>query len=226
MKKILFISISLFVLGACCADKSCRPEPEPEPAAPEPVEVVVEDTTVPVPVPAQIGDVEEVNGDLAREGVGELAKEVTDMGSGAQKTINPATDFDIVLSDSIWVDYMIKHHDNLSLIAYNEYGNANEWRRIYAWNREKIGDNPNLIYPYHELDIKKPKGDVTKFSYTHYTYTVKSGETLWSIARKEYGDPIAWSILFWDNEKEINAKGGKLYAGMRLKVRSQLFPDK
>ena len=55
--------------------------------------------------------------------------------------------------DSALFRYMIRPDDWLSKIALQEYGNPRVWRRIYDWNRKAIGENPNLIYPYHELDL-------------------------------------------------------------------------
>lgn len=144
--------------------------------------------------------------------------------SSPQVAINPQFDFDQIFPDSVWTDYMIKPGDYLSLIAYKEYRNANEWRRIYEWNREKIGDNPNLIYPYYELDLKKPREEVVEWKYDHTIHLVESGETLWTISKKEYGDEYAWIVLFWDNEKVIEETDGVLYPGMEIKVRTELWP--
>lgn len=128
---------------------------------------------------------------------------------------------------------MIKPGDYLSLIAYQEYGNANEWRRIWKWNQEHweengIGpdsDNPNLIYPYNELDLKKPTANAVEWEYEHYLYSVKPHDSLWTIAKEVYGDEFAWVVLFWDNDALINANDGKLMPEMELKVRSQLWPE-
>jgi nucleoid-associated protein YgaU len=35
--------------------------------------------------------------------------------------------------------------DTLPAIAQREYGDANQWRRIYDANKDAIGSNPNLI---------------------------------------------------------------------------------
>jgi len=48
--------------------------------------------------------------------------------------------------------YVVKQGDNLSKIAKQEYGNANEWRRIYDANRDLI-KNPDLIHPGQTLKI-------------------------------------------------------------------------
>jgi nucleoid-associated protein YgaU len=42
--------------------------------------------------------------------------------------------------------YTIKKGDSLSKIAKREYGDAQQWRRIYEANRDIIKD-PDLIYP-------------------------------------------------------------------------------
>jgi len=48
--------------------------------------------------------------------------------------------------------YEVKSGDNLSKIARQYYGNANEWRKIYEANRSVIKD-PDLIYPGQKLTI-------------------------------------------------------------------------
>ncbi len=150
-----------------------------------------------------------------------------------QASILKEFNYDKLFPDSIWTSYMTKRGDYLSLIAYKEYNNANEWRRIYNWNRkdwEKKGigpdrDNPNFIYPYKELELKKPSENAIEWAYDHYLYIVKNGETLWTIAQSEYDDELAWVVLFWDNEKVLEGQEGKLKPGMELKVRTQLWPD-
>ena len=153
--------------------------------------------------------------------------------SEPQTSIQRELDYDQLFPDSIWTEYMTKRGDYLSLIAYKEYNNANEWRRIYQWNREDweekgIGpdrDNPNFIYPYRELDLKKPAENAIEWAYDSYNHVVENGETLWTISQKEYGDELAWVVLFWDNEELLNSQDGKLIPGMKLKIRSELWPE-
>ena len=57
-----------------------------------------------------------------------------------QTSIKKELDYDELFPDSIWTEYMTKRGDYLSLIAYKEYNNANEWRRIYNWNRDEWED--------------------------------------------------------------------------------------
>lgn len=42
--------------------------------------------------------------------------------------------------------YTVKAGDSLSKIAKREYGDAQQWHKIYEANRDKIKD-PDLIYP-------------------------------------------------------------------------------
>jgi nucleoid-associated protein YgaU len=48
--------------------------------------------------------------------------------------------------------YVVVSGDSLSKIAKREYGNANEWKRIYEANRDILKD-PDKIYPGQRLNI-------------------------------------------------------------------------
>ena len=48
--------------------------------------------------------------------------------------------------------YVVVSGDSLSKIAKREYGNANEWKRIYEANRDLLKD-PDKIYPGQKLQI-------------------------------------------------------------------------
>lgn len=51
--------------------------------------------------------------------------------------------------------YVVKAGDSLSKIAKHEYGDANEWRKIFEANRDQI-KNPDLIHPGQKLVIPNP----------------------------------------------------------------------
>ena len=54
--------------------------------------------------------------------------------------------------------YTVKAGDSLSKIAKREYGDANEWHRIYEANRDLIKD-PDLIHPGWSLRLPaRPEG--------------------------------------------------------------------
>ena len=239
MKKLFIIPITLLIIVGC-AKKQELITPE------KPLEVIeiisadsisennkfVSDPLIPVveiiiePEPLAVEEI------YPEEEVVEELPEIIEV-SEPQTSIQRELDYDQLFPDSIWTEYMTKRGDYLSLIAYKEYNNANEWRRIYQWNRENweekgIGpdrDNPNFIYPYRELDLKKPAENAIEWAYDSYSHIVENGETLWTIAQKEYGDELAWVVLFWDNEDLLNSQDGKLLPGMKLKVRSELWPE-
>ena len=48
--------------------------------------------------------------------------------------------------------YVVMEGDSLSKIAKREYGDANQWRRIFEANRDVIKDH-ELIYPGQRLNI-------------------------------------------------------------------------
>lgn len=48
--------------------------------------------------------------------------------------------------------YMVVAGDSLSKIAKREYGNANEWPRIFEANKDILKD-PNKIFPGQKLRI-------------------------------------------------------------------------
>ncbi len=206
IKRLQFI---IFLLGGALAVGGCaKPATEEEPTP------IVEE---PEPIPATI----------VQEPVVEEEVPIIEAAPVEEDTI---PDEPVIIPqeespDSAAYWYMIRPHDWLIKIAEKEYGNLNEWRSIYAWNRDDIDDNPNLIYPYHNLVLYKLEAEINPFGSDTTIHTVVAGETLWSIAGKEYGDELAWIVCFWDNEKLFAENGGLLKPGMELKIRTRLWPE-
>ncbi len=122
------------------------------------------------------------------------------------------------------LNYMIKPHDWLSKIAKHEYGEISMWKKIYSWNKEKIGDNPDLIYPFHELQLKNvPKDRANRLEYDYYNYEVKQSESLWSIAGKEYDNTYAWIVILRDNADVLGSDINNIDPGTVLKLRTKIF---
>ena len=48
--------------------------------------------------------------------------------------------------------YEVQAGDSLSKIAKREYGNANEWNKIFEANKDTVKD-PNKIFPGQKLKI-------------------------------------------------------------------------
>lgn len=75
-------------------------------------------------------------------------------GTGGEKD-EKAPDFSNVQSGSSSTAariYVVVSGDSLSKIAKREYGNANDWTRIYEANRDLIKD-PDKIFPGQKLKI-------------------------------------------------------------------------
>ena len=51
--------------------------------------------------------------------------------------------------------YTVQSGDSLSKIAKKHYGNAGSWTKIYEANKDKIGDNPDLIRPGQRFVIPR-----------------------------------------------------------------------
>jgi nucleoid-associated protein YgaU len=214
------------VVAALAPPDTMAEEPvEAVPEVPSPPEVTAPETTAVAPPPPPIAEPEAEA--PAEQPVAPTpdtvraipAEELLDIRQ-TTFTITP----EVLFPDSAFESYMIQRGDFLIKIAKKEYGDWRKWRDIYRWNKEEIGDNPNLIYPYHFLDLLKPIDQVKDCDLRFTTRVVHRGETLWSIAGEVYGDPLAWIVLFWDNEEILEAGEGVLYPGMELKIRIHIDP--
>ncbi len=211
MQFIIFLLGGALALGGCAkevAGEAPTPEgEEPTPALeeivePPPVEEVVEEVAIPEEEPAEPLVVpREERRDIERR----PPRVEPDAGSYL---------------------YMVRHNNYLYQIATDEYGDPSKWRNIYDWNRELIGDDPDLIYPYNELELRKPENEITRWEYDYTIHVVEEGETLWSIAGMEYNDEIAWIVIFWDNEETLASNKNRLKAGMELRIRTELWPGR
>lgn len=193
-----------------------QPPVEAEVAEPMPIEEQVEEPVV--ETEEVLLDVPEVVGEVAVEEE-KLAVDTLEQVEGQLEEVLQI----VAEGDSIDIFYMVKPNDWLSKIALNEYGKIGMWKAIYRWNRKKIGDNPNLIYPFHEFLLKKPKEIASPVEYNLYEYTVKHDESLWSIAGKEYGNNYAWIVILRDNTDVLGSNLENIPAGTILKLRTKLF---
>lgn len=192
--KIAFIICTLAMVAIGCAPKSTEETPSP---------AVVEVTPVD-PQPAEAEPVEEQP----------VMVEETESSEAPIPAPEPQ---EIAL-----YKYLIRPDDYLSKIAAQEYGDKMKWREIYEGNRELIGEDPNYILPYHEIDLFKPEDQIVRVEYDFTIHTVQSGESLWSIAEKEYGHVHAWIVILWDNDALLSSDGSRLQPGMELSIRTRL----
>ena len=108
--------------------------------------------------------------------------------------------------------WLVKRGDTLWSIAEACYGDGRKSNTILAANRQLIG-NPDKLPVNITLTIPAPKKDAVLLDIkkTHpdaVTYTVKKGDSLWSIAQKCYGDGRLWPTI---------ARANKLSEGKALR---------
>jgi len=125
---------------------------------------------------------------------------------------------------TVFEPYMIKRGDYLIKIAAREYGDSSMWREIYEWNKQEIGPDPDKIYPYHFLSLKRDAEQSKNCELEFFEYTVQSGDTAWNLAERIYNDELAWVVIYMDNAEVIKNNSGVLQPGSTFQMRKKLDP--
>ncbi len=90
-------------------------------------------------------------------------------------------------------EHKVAPGDSLSLISEKYYGSRDFWPVLARANKIK---NPNIIFVDSTLQIPpKSEAEQTRTLMTQTSYKVESGDTLFAIAEKVYGDGSKWTIL-------------------------------
>jgi nucleoid-associated protein YgaU len=127
--------------------------------------------------------------------------------------------------------YRVQSGDSLWSIAQQLYGNGALWSQIYNANQNQIA-NPNLIFPNQVLNIPASSGGTLTPGTTPPTtnppgnqtgggagqYTVRPGDSLWSIAQAIYGNGGRWSEIYNANSAKIGPNPGLIFAGIELTI--------
>lgn len=103
------------------------------------------------------------------------------------------------------VIYTVVSGDSLSKIAAKYYGDRSMWRRIYEDNRDVIS-NPNRIRAGMKIKIyltKTTAAQGNQAPVADKTYTVRKGDSLWRIAKREYGSGLQWRRIYDANRNVI-----------------------
>ncbi len=86
--------------------------------------------------------------------------------------------------------YKVESGDSLSAISEKTYGSQDFWPVLARVNNIA---NPNIIYAGNNLELpSKDKASEIKAQMTQTAYQVQSGDTLFLVAQKMYGDGSQW----------------------------------
>ena len=213
MKKLNLLTICFFI--ASCGKQTAPPLNLQDSEKEDPIEKITRAVLPEAPEP-KFSSIEKVINDVPEP----EEEPVVNQDLKDELKVEP-----ILYEDFAWEKYMVEPGDYLIKIAKKEYGDFKLWKYIYEWNKEQIGDNPNVIYPYHFFDLQKERLAAKTADASYFDYVVQPGDNLWNIAGRQYGDAKSWIILLQDNEESIKASAGILSPGMVLKLRDKLDPN-
>lgn len=107
---------------------------------------------------------------------------------------------------------VVQPGDTLAAIAR---AHGTSWRAVYADNRDVIGSNPNMIRVGQVLSVGGSATSTASSSGGGGSYTVRSGDTLSSIAARH---GTTWRALYAANRSVIGADPDVLRVGQQLAV--------
>ncbi|USE34738.1 LysM peptidoglycan-binding domain-containing protein [Endozoicomonas sp. SCSIO W0465] len=110
-------------------------------------------------------------------------------------------------------DYTVHKNDSLMKIAFEVYGDYEQWRAIKDSNPEKV-DSENIIKEGITLTLPEP---AEKFIQNKNgdPYLIKRGDTLTSIAKNTYGSSRHWKAI-WKNNALLIKDPNKIFAGFTI----------
>ncbi len=110
--------------------------------------------------------------------------------------------------------YVVQPGDTLSAIA-TRFGVRGGWPALYAANRSRVGDNPDVLDVGAVLRLPGPAGPVR--------YKVAAGDTLSAIAAR-FDVRGGWPALYAANRSVIGRDPGTINTGIRLTIPSPATP--
>ena len=109
--------------------------------------------------------------------------------------------------------YTVHAGDTLMKIAFDNYGDLYQWKKIYDMNKDHISD-PNRLEKGTTLTIDK-LSTATSIDRNGERYLIKMGDTLGRISDDVYGTEHKWKKL-WENNKQMIKDPNRIYAGFYL----------
>lgn len=133
------------------------------------------------------------------------------------------------------VEYTVVSGDTLWKIADRFYGNGSLWTKIFADNADTIKDANKiyvgqviLLYMTDQNDVltllttaSTPLGNMERTDAINgEIYVVQSGDSLWKIAAKFYGNGRQWRKIYGANQEVLRVPN-MIYAGQELVIPSE-----
>ncbi|MGV8968291.1 MAG: LysM peptidoglycan-binding domain-containing protein [Cellulomonas sp.] len=103
-----------------------------------------------------------------------------------------------------WSTYTVRPGDSLSAIARDELGDADRWLELVDLN-PVVADDPDLIFAGTVLRL--PAIGAPAVPVNSRTYTVRSGDSLSSIAARELGDAERYPEIFEASKNTVQPDG-------------------
>ena len=116
---------------------------------------------------------------------------------GKEEPLPPKEPVEMPKIEPVEKKHVVQSGESLSLIAKRYYNDPLKWDAIYQANRDKIKD-PDMIHPGQEFIIPEISENTDE-----RVHVVASGESLSVIARKYYGDPMKWKVIYEANKDKI-----------------------
>ena len=138
--------------------------------------------------------------------------------AGTRTPVKPATT----------TDYAVREGDSMWTISKRVLGDASRWREIAALNptidAERLRVGQRIRVPAGATTTSKAPLRLNGTAKVPHrpvgakTYTVRSGDTLSTIAKGVYGTPAKWKTIWDANRDLIGANPDRLEVGTRLRI--------
>lgn len=148
--------------------------------------------------------------------------ESNDSNADSVSGVDGSSDSKATSANAQAITYTIQSGDTLWKIAVKYLGTGDNWTKIYEDNKSVISD-PNKIFEGQVIVIRITPSDVATTTISAATttvgntYTVKTGDSLWKIAKEIYGAGWKWKKIYNANQSVVSSPES-IYAGQVIVI--------